>query len=214
MMSSTLAIRSTAALTLLLAAACGSNSLVIGGDPEREALSGVSGSAAAEASGGTGLGGSAPGGAGTASGGAAGAVPLGSAGTSASAPILGGDYPWVVWAQGRGFEQACLPDGDVWGATCWSHATEGTAVCEADGTPFCNACNCMLSCVTGSDCPTGTDGQPAVCLAAAAESGLCFVSCENGSPCPTGMTCSVHPELGSPVCMWVDDDSSSMPAPR
>jgi hypothetical protein len=205
MTSSSPAARSPAAIALLLAAACGSNSLVIGGDPEREALTAASGSPATEAGGVAGRGGDALGG-------AAGSSPFGGAG--GTGPILGGDYPWVVWAQGRGYEQACVPDGDVWGATCWSHTSEGTAACEADGTPFCNACNCMLSCVTGSDCPTGNDGQPAVCLTAAAGSGLCFVSCENGSPCPTGMTCSVHPELGSPVCLWVDDDSSSMPAPR
>jgi hypothetical protein len=206
-----LALQALTAGALLLASACGSNALVIGGDPEQEALSGVGGSAPTGA-GGTGSASFDAGSSGASAGGSGGSV-LGGAGNGGSGSSLGGDYPWVVWAQGRGYEQACAPDGEIWGATCWNHSDEGTAACESDGTPFCNVCNCMISCATGSDCPAGRDGQPAVCLDAGA-GGLCFVSCEDGAACPAGMVCSRHPEAGRDVCMWPDGDWESMPTPR
>ena len=195
-----------AAAAALLALACGSNSLVIGGDPEQQALTGDDATSGG-ASGSTALGG------GSSGTGGGGDLTPGVGGSLALEPDA---YPWVPWAQGRGYEQVCPRDGDTWGATCWNHSESGTAACEDDGAPFCNACLCMISCVTGSDCPGGRNGAPGECLGADSGNGLCFLPCGGSDgDCPTQMACSRHPTSERSVCMWVDSgDDPDMPAPR
>lgn len=185
-------------LALSLLAGCGSSSLVIGGDPERESLAsdgaGTASTAGASATGGT-------------------------AGTLNGAPSAGGalapdPYPWVVWAQGSGYETSCPLDGDGRGFSCWSHTEAGTEPCEDDGTPYCSACSCRVSCDAASDCPPARNGQPADCLADGAERGSCFVVCGANGACPSGMTCSVHPGFGREVCVFWDADAPWNSTPK
>jgi hypothetical protein len=181
-------------LCLALVAGCGSNSLVIGGDPERESL--------ASDDTGPATGGS------TATGGTAGQIELGPSGGDADR------YPWVVWAQGIGYETSCPLDGESRGFRCWSHTEAGSEPCDDDGAPYCNACSCRVSCEAGSNCPSAWNGQSAECLGSDAGAGSCFVSCGADGACPGGMTCSVHPEFGREVCMWVDTDSAWQSMPK
>ncbi|HEY3500863.1 MAG TPA: hypothetical protein VGK73_39495 [Polyangiaceae bacterium] len=180
-------------------AACGSNSLVIGADPDQEAATSTGGSISGSGEGsGAGASGAAVAGAG--------------GGTAIETPV--DPYPWVPWAQGAGYLTYCPPDPGGQAFTCWNQSAEGSAACEDDGEPYCNACSCRISCDTRSDCPAASDGQPAECLGSAEGERSCFVVCAQGGACPAGMTCSVHPALGREVCVWVVADDTWQGQPR
>jgi hypothetical protein len=185
-------------IAVVLTTGCGSNSLVIGGDPEASALSSENG---------TGLGG---GGSASGSGGTGGIAP--SFDGSAGAP--NDRYPWVIWAQGNGHEYSCPPAGNQEGFLCWSHGAESSQACDSDGDPYCNACLCRISCETGSDCPSGRNGETPECLGESELDRSCFLACDGAFACPSGMTCSAHPALDRRVCIWVDGDDTWQGTPK
>lgn len=192
---------------MLCLGACGSNSLVIGGDPEAEALSsagtGGSDAAAAGSSGSNALGSDA---------GTAGAG--GSSGSGITIPPASSSYPWVPWAQGVGYATYCPDDPAGKGFTCWNHDADGSRACEDDGDPYCNACSCRVSCESAANCPSSGNGQAVDCLGSEEVARSCFVLCGEGGSCPGGMTCSNHPVLGRAVCVWVIDDETWQGQPK
>jgi len=194
-------------LVVLAGAACSGRELVLGGDPN-----GLSSTAGAGNTAGTGgVGGAIAGTGGTAATGGTTYVPVGgtggTAGIGGTGIIVAGagndPYPPVAYDDGQGYRTNCPEYGGTWGFTCWHDENGTSATCGLDGTPTCNACSCAVPCGPRDECPSGKNGEPAICVTSTTTVKSCFIDCDE-SDCPLGMVCSDYPGTAAHVCMWTE----------
>ena len=182
----------------ILSGSCGNTSLVIGGDPERQAFAeaGTTGASAGHAGTG-GLAGSS----GSGGGGTGGDLMLPGGGNMAGNPDA---YPAVHWENEQADATLCA-DAGVNGITC-VHVAEATSACVPGGDPSCNGCSCVVPCGASEDCPIGSNGAAGTCVPTDAGTASCFLGCDDGR-CPLGMVCVPHPNGGAAVCVWSAPDA-------
>jgi hypothetical protein len=112
----------------------------------------------------------------------------------------------MAWAAG------CVPATGRYERCELGDVCAGLSTCAVANTPAAGMAAlpfCTQSCITGNDCPAGSNGVAAACVTNGGTS-QCYRQCDAGGGCPLGEVCSTL--AGMPTSLCVPAGSTGTPA--